>query len=224
MRGAVLAVGCALTACALTACAPGHAPRLDSPGDRVGIVGRPLTFALQAADPDGEALTFGARGLPVGATFDAEARPPVFRWVPLPSDAGATGARAHPVIFIAQDPGGARSEARIVLTILPSAEAPSITGPHAFVLAPGEPFVAVLPVRADALVQPRFERVGGPADLALEAVPGGLRISWPGAANAPAEPAIVDFAIAISDAAPPSGDALRTTEIFHLLRDRPPEF
>lgn len=59
-----------------------HPPVLSRIGDRVVAVGETLTVSVEAADPDGDPLTFSVYGdIPQGAKFDKEAR--VFTWVPL---------------------------------------------------------------------------------------------------------------------------------------------
>jgi hypothetical protein len=43
-----------------------HAPALSQPGNQFAAAGQPTTLQLQAADVDGDALLFGANGLPGG--------------------------------------------------------------------------------------------------------------------------------------------------------------
>ena len=47
------------------------APVLNPVGNKIAIVGQPLSFAVQASDLDQDALTFSATGLPAGALFAA---------------------------------------------------------------------------------------------------------------------------------------------------------
>lgn len=59
-----------------------HPPVLSRIGDRVVAVGETLTIPVEAADPDGDPLTFSVYGdIPQGAKFDKVTR--VFTWVPL---------------------------------------------------------------------------------------------------------------------------------------------
>ncbi len=51
---------------------PNEPPVLTSPGDQVGIVGDEVNLAIDATDPDGDALTFGATGLPAGLAIDPQ--------------------------------------------------------------------------------------------------------------------------------------------------------
>jgi hypothetical protein len=61
---------------------------------------RELTFAVEATDPDGDALTYSAAGLPAGAAFDPATR--TFSWAP-----GYTQSGDYTVTFTASD--GAKS-------------------------------------------------------------------------------------------------------------------
>ncbi len=56
------------------------APDLAQPAPRSVQEGRPLTIALTADDADGDAITFGARGLPAGARIDPVTG--IFTWTP----------------------------------------------------------------------------------------------------------------------------------------------
>ncbi len=57
---------------------------------------RSLTFSVEATDPDGDALTYDASGLPVGASFDPTTRQ--FSWTPDYTQAGE-----YTVTFTASD-------------------------------------------------------------------------------------------------------------------------
>ncbi|MEM7134023.1 MAG: putative Ig domain-containing protein [Chloroflexota bacterium] len=45
-------------------------PTLQNPGTQVNTIGNPVSLSLSASDPNGDALTFGAAGLPGGLTID----------------------------------------------------------------------------------------------------------------------------------------------------------
>ena len=47
-----------------------QAPVLDDPGDQLNAVGDTVSLGLSAYDPDGDALTFSASGLPAGLNID----------------------------------------------------------------------------------------------------------------------------------------------------------
>ena len=57
-----------------------RAPVLGAIGDRSVNEGASLSFALAATDEDGDTLTYSARSLPTGATFDGSTR--TFSWTP----------------------------------------------------------------------------------------------------------------------------------------------
>ncbi|WP_433473517.1 M4 family metallopeptidase [Spirillospora sp. CA-142024] len=49
----------------------GDAPRVTSPGDQVSTVGTAVNVAVQASDPKGQTLTYGATGLPAGLSINS---------------------------------------------------------------------------------------------------------------------------------------------------------
>ena len=70
--------------------AVGHtnrAPILSSIGAKSVDEGQPLTFTVSATDPDGDALTYSAAPLPLGAGFDTASG--VFTWTPEFNQAGS---------------------------------------------------------------------------------------------------------------------------------------
>jgi hypothetical protein len=77
------------------------APAFSTGGETQSVdENRNLTFAVEATDPDGDALTYSASNLPAGATFDPATRQ--FSWTPDYTQAGA-----YTVTFTASD--GTRS-------------------------------------------------------------------------------------------------------------------
>jgi len=85
------------------------APVLNPIGDKNGFAFVNLAFDVTASDAEGDALTFGVSGLPVGATFDTNSGH--FSWTPGASDGGA-----HPVTFSVSDGLASDSEA-ITITV-----------------------------------------------------------------------------------------------------------
>lgn len=77
-------------------------PPVFAPGGESQSVdeNRELSFTVEAADPDGDGLTYSAAGLPAGATFDPATR--TFSWTP-----GYTQAGDYTVVFTAEDSGHA---------------------------------------------------------------------------------------------------------------------
>lgn len=66
-------------------------PRLDALTPPAGVEGSLLTFTVTATDPDLDAVSFDAEGLPAGAALDAATG--VFTWTPSLSQAGAHSVR-----------------------------------------------------------------------------------------------------------------------------------
>ena len=62
-------------------------PMLGVVGNKAADEGRRLTFTLSASDPDGDAVTFSALGLPEGASFSGA----TFAWTPGFGQAGTHG-------------------------------------------------------------------------------------------------------------------------------------
>ncbi|MCX7915377.1 MAG: putative Ig domain-containing protein, partial [Verrucomicrobiae bacterium] len=76
----------ASTTVTITVQAVNRPPTIASPGNQTVNEGQTLTFTVSGSDPDGDAVTFSASGLPTGATFDAGAR--TFTWTPSYTQAG----------------------------------------------------------------------------------------------------------------------------------------
>ena len=83
--------------------AAGVPPILTPIGDKVAVLGAPLTFTVRATDPAQELLTFSTMGLPMGAmlvptnTYGVAA----FSWTPTAAQAGV-----YPVTITVSDDGG----------------------------------------------------------------------------------------------------------------------
>ncbi len=56
------------------------APVLEQIGNKTVNAGSKIQFAVNATDPNGDALTYSASGLPVNAMFDPATR--TFSWTP----------------------------------------------------------------------------------------------------------------------------------------------
>ena len=74
----------------LTAHAANAPPVMDFVGDKVALIGQELFFQVRVSDLDEDPLTFGATGLPAGATFAGFNTYGVaeFRWTPTAGDVG----------------------------------------------------------------------------------------------------------------------------------------
>ena len=98
---------------------PLHSPVLYAIRDKSVAEGQPLTFAVDGVDPDGNTLTFSAKGVPAGATFNPSAR--TFSWQPSNTQAGK-----YQVTFTVSDGSNSDSET-ITITVVDAATAPTPT-------------------------------------------------------------------------------------------------
>jgi hypothetical protein len=182
---AAASAAAAFCAWCLAACAPNEPPAFASPGDRVLSAGQRLELLLEASDPEGGVVAFGARGLPPGSRLAPVAdgarqgggQAARFTWVPLPSDGAAEG-RSHPVTFIAQDGEGAQRVAHVTLTVYLDAALPRFTSPPAFARPPGGVLDEVVVVRDDDGPRPTVRLVAGPPGVSLEPHPDGARLRF----------------------------------------------
>ena len=107
------------------------APSLDPIGDKSGFAFVNLSFDVTASDAEGDLVTFGVTGLPVGATFDTNSGH--FDWTPGGSDGGA-----YPVTFSASDGLASDSEA-ITITIAAGNNPPVANPGGPYTGATGQP-------------------------------------------------------------------------------------
>ncbi|RMG84919.1 MAG: hypothetical protein D6708_16430, partial [Candidatus Dadabacteria bacterium] len=92
------------------AAGPTNAPPVLEPvGNRTVVAGSTLTIVLRGSDPDGDALTFSADGLPAGATLDPATR--TLTWTPSGSQVGD-----HTVTFKVSD-GSLEDTKTVTLTV-----------------------------------------------------------------------------------------------------------
>lgn len=96
----------------------GNAPAFSLIGDRQVMAGQALTFTVAATDPNGDALTFSAAGLPTGATFSNQ----TFTWTPASDQIGV-----HQVTFTVTD-GSAEDSETITITVERQNAAPVLAG------------------------------------------------------------------------------------------------
>ena len=90
-----------------------HSPTLDPIGGKEAQEGAPLNFTVSGSDPDDDALTFSASGLPSGAAFDPGTR--TFTWSPGFDAVSATGSVS--VTFRVQDPSAATDEEQVAIRV-----------------------------------------------------------------------------------------------------------
>ena len=96
------------------------APSLDPIGDKAGFSFVNLAFNVTASDAEGDLVTFGVTGLPVGATFDTNSGH--FDWTPGSSDGGA-----YPVTFSASD--GLASDSEAITITIAAGNSPPVANP-----------------------------------------------------------------------------------------------
>lgn len=169
-----------IAALALVGCSDNLAPVFEPPlADRTLRVGERVQFAVRAVDRDGGGVRYAVRGLPLGATFDRDDAPPLFSWAPVASDGAAAG-RPHPITFVATDEDGARTEARVLLTVYAGNTTPSFTSPSAYPLdlRLTETLDVVVTVRDDDSTRVHFELVEAPAGARLQPEAKQARLQW----------------------------------------------
>ncbi len=96
-----------------------RAPFLDPIGNKTALENQLLQFSVSGSDPDGDAITFTARGLPAGAVFDAATR--TFSWTP-----GIMQVGSYNVTFRVSD--GSRFDTEAVTIAVEEAETQEICG------------------------------------------------------------------------------------------------
>ncbi len=97
-------------------------PVLNTIGNKTITVGQSLTFSVSATDPDGDALTYSASGLPAGATFNASTR--VFSWTPAAGQAGS-----YNITFTVTDSRGLSNSETITIAVTAPVQLARITTP-----------------------------------------------------------------------------------------------
>lgn len=94
---------------------PNRAPALAAIGDKTAPAEELLTFSISATDPDGEAVTYSASGLPSGASFSGS----TFSWTPTAGQVGT-----YEVTFVASDGTNQDSEVVTITVISDTNQAP----------------------------------------------------------------------------------------------------
>jgi putative Ig domain-containing protein/Big-like domain-containing protein len=89
-----------------------HPPIISVPGPQIIAAGRLLTFTVTASDPDGDAVTLSASGLPANASFNPANG--VFSFTPTGAQVGSV----FTVTFTATDTHGASANAGVQITVV----------------------------------------------------------------------------------------------------------
>jgi hypothetical protein len=118
----VASVGC------LASVTSGGPPSLDPVGPQSIAEGATLSLQLTASDPDGDALSFGATPLPVGASITTQG---LFSYLPPANVAGCGGAKGVSVEFFVTDTGGNRASEIVPISVLdqPTGAVPVLLDP-----------------------------------------------------------------------------------------------
>ncbi|HTK70678.1 MAG TPA: PKD domain-containing protein [Candidatus Eisenbacteria bacterium] len=115
-------------------------PTLTAPASVVAAEGAPIAFAVQATDPDGDAVTIGALNRPVGSVLvDLGTGSAQFSWTP-----GFDQAGTYSVTFTARDAKGADAQPKQVSLVIDNVN-------RAPVAAPGGPYSGVVNVAVSFL-------------------------------------------------------------------------
>jgi len=99
---------------------PNRAPVVEPLADKSATVGQSMSFVVRGSDPDGDALTWSATGLPGGAAFNAATQ--TFLWTP-------TAAGTFNVTFTANDGKAAASTTVKIIVAAPPPPPPPSDGP-----------------------------------------------------------------------------------------------
>ena len=143
-----------------------RAPSLAGLADRSAVEGTAVVLSVSASDPDGDSLSYGATGLPVGV--EVEASTGVISGT---LDYAAAASSPYGVVVTVID-GVLSASASFVWTVTNTNRAPALSDPGAQTSAEGEPValtVAVTDPDGDAVT---YSATGLPAELSLDASTG----------------------------------------------------
>ncbi len=207
-----------ISAAALIAgCSDNLAPVFEPPlADRTLRVGERVQFAVHAVDRDGGGVRYGVRGLPTGATFGTRDAPPLFVWAPLASD-GAPAGRRHPITFVVGDEDGARTEARVVLTVFSGNSTPSFTSPSAWPLdlRLDDTLDVRVTVRDDDSTRVHFSLVEAPEGARLLPEAKQARLVWVPTVDQLARRQVFGFTVSVWDEEPARTVTQQITVVVH---------
>jgi len=118
----VASVGC------LANVTSGGPPVLEPVGPQSVAEGATLALQLEASDPDGDALVFGATPLPVGASITPQG---LFSWTPPANVAGCGGSKGVTIQFFVTDTGGQQASESVPISVFdaPTGATPVLADP-----------------------------------------------------------------------------------------------
>jgi hypothetical protein len=163
----------------LTVNSPNEPPHLTPVGDKVAVVGQPLTFTLTATDLDQDPLIFSATGLPADAklTQGTVYGAATVTWTPTAEDVGT-----YPVTFKVTDNGNgnaalvASDQQTINLSARVSDQPPVLAPVGTLTATAGQPFSATLSATDPDNDKLTFSATNLPAGATLDPLTGVL--SW----------------------------------------------
>jgi hypothetical protein len=178
-------------------------PVLAPIGNQALSPGDALSLALSASDPDGNALVFGAAGLPAGATLeDHHDGTATLAWTPGPSDAGSYAV----TITVTDDGVPMASDAEAIAITVGSDNQPPVLAPIGDrTAAQGEPWTVSLSASdpdGDALA---FACDGAPPTATLADAGNGTALLTGTGSEAPGNYAIT--CSVTDDGVPPASDS-----------------
>ena len=145
-----------------------RAPALTDPGVQAGAEGQTVALTLAATDPDGDALTYGATGLPAGLALDPST------WAITGTvDYAASAASPYTVTVTATD-GDLSDSATFAWTVTNTNRAPALTDPGSQVSAEGETVALTLAATDPDSDVVTYGATGLPVGLSLDGSTGAI--------------------------------------------------
>jgi YVTN family beta-propeller protein len=140
--------------------AANRAPQITAPAAQASSAGLPVSLQIAASDPDGDALTFSATGLPPGLSINASG---------LISGTPTTGGSYSGTVTV-RDPGGLSASAALSWSVV--ASAPSVTRLDVAPAAPGATVTYAPVVANDTGATYRWSYGDGVTETDFTASPG----------------------------------------------------
>ncbi len=154
------------------ACSPdtNQAPVIAPIANQTLTVGAPFSYAVQASDPEGDALSFDLPAAPPGMGISSSG---LITWTPGPADLGA-----HPVTVTVADPEGLSDTESFTATVFEaSSTSLKLSAPGNFTVVAGEALQFQLyAASSNPAATLSFSKQAGPDTLQVD--PGNGQVSW----------------------------------------------